>query len=515
MKRTPSSIQDYLEIVQRRGWWLAVPTAAIALGVFFGSLWLPRQYRSEATIMIEPPKVSASYVQPTIATDITDRLQSIRQEILSRSRIRKLISDFGLYGTTPGQLASDAVVEQMRRNIDVEIVNNPMAADRTKTVAAFRISYAGSDPALVQKVTRNIASLFIEEHLKVREQESEGTTSFLDDQLEKMRQSLQEQEKQIEGFKAKHAGELPEQEAANFQLLGQMQSTVQTNSDAITRAQQQRSYLAAVLENMQSNTAPDPVRSPLQQQLDVKNAELLHAEQKYKANHPDIRKLKDEIAAIKAQLDAQKADGGDGRAKSGAAQTQVEIAGLDKEITSRSARQKQIERTIQEMESRMGQLPQVEQQLAGLTRDYETSKTSYETLLSKRNNSSVAAEMERRAEGEQFRILDPASYPDRPAKPNLMQIDIVGLLAGLFVGCALALLAELSDTSLNSPKDLLQCAGVPVLGCMPHMKNDAERKRDAIRRWTISAAMTATAAGAVLLAYWQKASIMSGFGWKF
>lgn len=466
--------------------------------------------------MIEPPKVPANYVQPTIATDITDRLQAIRQEILSRSRIRKIISDFGLYQTPVGQMASDAVVERMRRDISVEIVNNQMSADRSKSVAAFRISFIGSDPVLVQKITRNIASLFIEEHLKDREQESEGTTDFLEGQLEKMRESLQSQEKQIESFKSSHSGELPEQQVANFQLLGQMQSTLQTNSDAITRAQQQRAYLATVLDSIKSTATPQNMKSAVQLQLDAKNAELLHAEQKYKSNHPDILKLKDEIAALKSQVAAEQAsNGGSGSGQNNTAQVQVEIKELDKEIAKRTARQGEVERSIQRMEARMGQLPQVEQQLAELSRDYETSKTSYEAMLAKRNNSSVAAEMERRAQGEQFRILDPASYSDHPFKPNLMQIDLVGLLAGLFVGCGLALLVELSDSTISRPKDLIDCTGLPVLGCLPHVMNDRERKHMAMRRWAVTAATITMVAGTLLLTYWQRGSIATGFGWKF
>jgi hypothetical protein len=156
----------------------------------------------------------------------------------------------------------------------------------------------------------------------------------------------------------------------------------------------------------------------------------------------------------------------------------------------------------------------VEQQLAELTRDYETSKISYQGLLSKRNNSSVAAEMERRAQGEQFRILDPASYPDKPFKPNLGQIDMVGLLAGLFVGCGLALLVELADSTMNSERDLAYCTGVPVLACIPHVKDKKEERQAMLRRWLMVAATAATLVLTVLLAYLQRGAIVTGLGWK-
>jgi len=515
MKKTPTGLQDYLDIARRRVWWLVLPSVLITLGVFFGSLKLPRVYESEATIMIEPQKVPSNYVQPTISVDITDRIQNIRQEILSLTRLRKIISDLGLYDSVPGKTVPDEVVEQMRKDISVDVVPSLMGTDRTRSVTAFRIAYVGANPVLTQKVTRNLASLFVEENLKNREQESEGTTDFLDGQLEKMRQSLQEQEKRLETFKAAHAGELPEQQSSGFQMIGQMQTVLQSNADAITRVQQQKAYLSSVLEGIRMNQTPQNMKSALQIQLDMKSAELLHAEQKYQPNHPDIRKLNSEIAALKSEVEAEKSSSVDGKSLATADQVQVQMAELDKEIALRTKRQSELERNIQEMQSRIGRLPQVEQQLAELTRDYQTSKASYDTMLGKRDNSSVAAEMERRAQGEQFRILDPASFPDKPLKPNLLQIDILGLLAGLFGSLGLALVAELADNTMNTDRDLAHCSGLPVLACLSYVRDEGELRRAKLRRGLISAATLATVLVTVFLVYMQCGAIATGFGWKF
>jgi len=516
MKRTPSSLQDYIEIAGRRMWWLLLPMVFISLAVFFGSLWLPRSYRSEATIMIEPQKVPANYVQPTISEDVTDRLQAIRQEILSRARLRKIIAEFNLYNSAKGKMAGDEVVELMRHDISVEVVTNQLNTDRAKSVAAFKIAYSGANPVLVQKVTRNLASLFIEENLKDREQESEGTTDFLDGQLEKLRQSLQEQEKRIQTFKSAHAGELPEQQMPSLQMLGQLQSVVQANSDAITRAQQQRSYLASVIESMKMISTPQSMKSSMQLQYDNKNTELLNAEQKYKPTHPDILRLKAEMAALKVEIDSDKSKSlSDGHGQATSDQIQVEIDGLDKEVLKRTARQSQLEKEIQQLQGRMSALPQVEQQLAELSRDYDTSRTSYQALLSKRNNSSVAAEMERRAQGEQFRILDPASYPEKPFKPNLTQIDILGLLVGVFVGCGLAMLVELTDSALHSERDLTHSISIPVLASLPYVLDPKEKRQAMKRRWFITAATFGSILMTVLLAYVERSAIATGLGWRF
>jgi polysaccharide chain length determinant protein (PEP-CTERM system associated) len=516
MKRAASSVQDYVDIARRRIWWLVLPIALVTITAFFGSLRLPRTYVSEATIMIEPQKVPSNYVQPTISEDVGDRLQAIRQEILSRSRLRKIITEFNLYNSFNGSMAGDEVIEMMRRDISVEVVTNQLNTDRSKSVAAFKIGYSGRNPVLVQKVTRNLASLFIEENLKDREQESEGTTDFLDDQLEKLRTSLQDQEKRIQTFKTAHAGELPEQQVPTLQMLGQMQSVLQANSDAITRAQQQRSYMASVLESMNMINTPQSMKSALQLEYDNKTSELLAAEQKYNPTHPDIRRLKAEIAAVKEKMDSEKGKNwGDGRSQATPDQIQVELDGLDKEIVKRSARQSQLEANIQKLQTQMGALPRVEQQLAELSRDYDTSRTSYQALLAKRNNSSVAAEMERRAQGEQFRILDPASYPDKPSKPNLLQLDILGLLVGVFTGCGLAMLVEMSDNTLHSERDFTQVIPVPVLANLPFLLDPHEKRRSSIRRWMIAAGTCVSFLGVMLLAYFQRSAIATGFGWRF
>ena len=314
-KRTPSSLSDYWEVALRRCWWVLVPAVLISVGTFFGSLWLPRSYRSEATIMVEPQKVPSNYVQSTISADVGDRLQNIREEILSRTRLYKVITEFNLYGASRRAMSTDDMVEEMRNNIAVEIVNDPKNSDRSRTVAAFKISYTGRTPSLVQQVTRKLTSLFIEENLRKREQDAEGTTDFLEGELEKMRQSLQEQEIRIQTFKSAHAGELPEQQVPTLQMLGQFQSVLQANSDAITRAMQQKNFLDLVLESMQAASTPQNMKSVLQLQYDAKSAELISAQQRYKGDHPDIIRLLAELKALKGQLAAEDKNWtGDGRA---------------------------------------------------------------------------------------------------------------------------------------------------------------------------------------------------------
>src|SRR5712671_1361993 len=190
-RRPPTDLTDYWEIFLRRWRWIVIPAVAIALAVFMVTLRLPKLYKSETLILVDPQKEPADYVKATISGDVTDRLQTISQEILSRTRLQKIIDQFGLYKEQKNLVQED-IVELMRKDITLDIVTDPRARPGTG-VGGFKIAYSGSTPALAQQVTRQIASLFIEENLKVREQQAEGTNEFIESELNKARETLQAQ----------------------------------------------------------------------------------------------------------------------------------------------------------------------------------------------------------------------------------------------------------------------------------------------------------------------------------
>jgi uncharacterized protein involved in exopolysaccharide biosynthesis len=243
---------------------------------------------------------------------------------------------------------------------------------------------------------------------------------------------------------------------------------------------------------------------------------LISAQQRYTPNHPDIIRLQAELKSLKAQLAAEdKTWTGGGRGSSTPAEMHAEMEGLTSEIAKRNARQVQLEKQVQLLQTHMAALPRVEQQLAELMRDYDTTRTSYQTMLSKRNYSNVAAEMERRAKGEQFRILDPASYPEKPFKPNLLQINFLGVLVGFFVGAALALLMEVTDETLYNDKDVIFSTSLPILAAIPWVANAREQRLETWRKRSMALAICLTTAVVLAAGYFLRSSIMTGFGWRF
>ena len=506
--RPPTDFSDLWEMVLRRRWWILVPTLLIGASTVALVSKLPKTYRSETLILVDPQKVPPDFVKATVTTDVNSRLQIISQEILSRTHLQRIIDEFGLYRDesktdkamrwllNQGSRTQEEIINEMRKDIAVEIVADDQAQhDTHRALGAFRISYEGENPALVQQVTREIASLFIDENEKVREQQAEGTTHFIDDELEAARKDLDDQQRRVRDFKASHMGSLPEQSTANLQYLSQLQTSLQVNSEALARAEEEGTYqksLLAVVErqisdNKTGGIAAPQIESQVQTQLELKREELRIAQQKYRPQHPDVIQLKEEVSALEKLAAEPIKNSSSTRVASGAtavattdqlvpAQIRGQIAELSDEVKRRSAQQAAIEGEIKQLQSREQSMPTVEEQMSELDRDYQTSKLNYDSLLEKKNASAMAAEMERRAEGEQFRVLDPASFPEKPFKPNVEQLALVGVFGGVFVGCGLAMFMELKDKSINSAKDASFYLTQPVLASLPLLGDSVSPK---------------------------------------
>lgn len=452
-RRPPSDIDDFLGILRRQWQWMLVPFAVISFSTFVISVKLPRYYKSESVILVDPQKLPPEIVK-SAGDNVAGRLQVIMQQVLSRTQLEKIIAQFGLYKDR--KLSREDAVEEMRKDVDTDIIDGSVRAN-DKNVSAFRVSYMGRNPEEAQNVTRQLASLFIEENLKVREQVAEGTHEFVDTELQRAREELAKQEEQIRVFKSKYAGMLPEQQQSNMQVIGQLQQMLQTNSEALSRAQQSKQYLLSLAEA----TKTEPVTAnPQAARIQALKAELVEARQKYTDNHPDVIRLQAELKALQSEgaSDAQ---------STSTPQIASQIKAADEEIKNRTQRNNEIEAKIRQLQSRIEVLPAVEQQYSSLARDYEVSKANYQSLLQKKNVSSMQVEMERNAKGENFRILDPASFPEKPSKPNLLQLNGMGIAFGLALGGAFAFFREMKDPSIHNAKDLQFYVPLRVLGTMP------------------------------------------------
>jgi len=493
-RRFPGDLSDFWEIFLRRCWWFVIPPLVISSATLGVLLTLPKTYRSETTILVEPQKVPSDYVKATVTIDVNDRLQTITQEVLSRTRLQKIIEQFGLYRTRSRldrilkflsprlQDTEEDRIETMRKDITLEpaqtIVNQEVPG-REHELAAFKIAYQGQEPALAQQVTRQLASLFIEENLKAREQQAEGTNEFIDSELEKARQALVVQEKRLKDFKAQHMGALPEEQTTNLQLMGQFQGLLQSNADAIARAQDQKAYYQSLLDAL-GKRGPGQARPFVQNTLETRREELALAQEKNKPDHPDVVRLRGEVAALEKLLketSKTQEETTPTAALDGPDQIHSQMLALDQEVERRTKRQAEIENKIKQVQARVEILPAVEEQLSEITRDYTISKAEYQSLLEKKNASAMAAEMERGAKGEQFRILDAASYPQKPYKEDIAKLGLFGCFGGILCGCALGLFMELKDKTIKNDRDMAFYVSSPMLASLPELATSTSNGR--------------------------------------
>ena len=473
-RKPPANIQEYGDMIQRRKWWIIIPIVGITLVVFAVSLVLPKRYRSETLILVEPQKIPEEYVHATVTTDVTDRLQTISEEVMSRTRLQTIIDDLHLYPNLQGKESKEDIVATMRKDIDVDVISN--AHPEKHSVGAFKIAYIGSSPELAQKVTNEIADLFIQENLKVRDQQAQGTNQFIGNELNKARQTLAVQEEKIRQFKATHLGSLPEQSASNLQLISQYQSLAQANSEAIDRANQQRVYLQSML-NMsgvgKGGAGAAAPLTPLQIELQKARQDLSAARQKYTESHPDVVRLKSEVETLEEEVKNQpqsaraEAAAGSPAGPNMVQQLQSQLVAIEQEIKARAERQRVLESQLAALQGRVESLPAVESQFADQSRDYESTQKNYQSLVEKQAASAMAAELERHDESEQFRVLDPAGLPSKPYSPNLKIINGAGLLGSILIGLLLAFSMELRDPTIHDADDMMQYLSIPLLTTVP------------------------------------------------
>jgi len=473
------------------------------LCLFFGWLivvgvsWvLPTKYQSETLILVEQQKVPEHYVEPNIAVDLQQRLQSMSEQILSRTRLMGIIDKFHLYGLDPSHPIVQGTVERMRKDISIDLVRA-----NSDQITAFKVSYSADSPVVAQQVTAELTSLFIEENLHNRQQMSEDTTNFLETQLDGARKNLEQQELRLREFKSKYLGQLPEQTAGNVQILSGLQNRLQNANDALNQGEQQKLYLQSLLTQyraMRQSGSGDSVKSSQSvtssstaTQLQQLKSQLAELKAKYTAKHPDVVRLEQEIAELEkpsapaGQLQGEKvppssetAAGTSDEIQAGAPMLQVasQLKATELEVANRKAEIKSIEADIDSYQMKLNLAPAREQELAAITRDHEQSRAYYESLLAKRNQSEMATNLEKRQQGEQFRMIDPPSLPQRPYFPNRPLFSAAGVVFGLFLGIGSIVLREFVSPKIYGEEELAAVVTNSSLVLVPAVRTPSETR---------------------------------------
>ena len=465
------SVIDYLEIAWRRRWVIIVPFLIVMSITIAISYALPKIYKARTTILVIPQKVPDSFIKPTVTMNPSEYLNVISQEIMSRTRLEKIIHELSLFPELINKVPMENLVATMRNNIELDVRSN-----RNRSVSSFTISYLGKDPQTITLTTNRLASLFIEENLKSREQQAKKTTEFLSNELKKLKGTLGEQEKVISEFKQRYLGSLPEQRDANLRMLDQLILQRQRITDELNDTENRKILIQQQL--LQSDNLPlspigeEPGRfsvGSLKSRINETKRRITKLQNRYTDNHPDVISAKAELQKLLLQsnsvnenIETQKE-----AVPSSGNEIDRQLLAFDLEIKTLKNEDRTIKEKIAKYQSRVEMAPKLEQQLASLTRDYKNTKTAYAELMKKRLEAEQAEKLEINQQGEQFKVLDPAKVPLKPFKPDRLKILLMGFILSLGLGGGLVFLLEYFDQSFYSVKDLESYLELPVLASIP------------------------------------------------
>lgn len=500
------TFEDYAAILRRGRWLILIPALLGAVAGYALSLCLPKKYTSHTTILVEQPTVPDSYVKPVVSEDLNQRLASMQEQILSRTRLQHLVEQFGLYKTgveqapmkalvkrplhktDGGQAAMEDLVEQLRKSIKVTPLS-PMAGTGSQELPGFDVDVTVEEARLAQQICAEITSMFMEQNLRLRQQQAEETTQFLGKQLDDAKAKLDEQDAKLAAFQSRYIGELPEDEKTNLTLLTGMTPQLEAATQALNQAQQDKafteSFLNQQLATWQSSRGGQNSQTLEQQLKDLQN-QLLSKQGHYTEDHPDVVKLKNDIALVQkkladasTQVHAQPNEQQVRVATNEPAEIQqlrARLHQVDLTIMQRAREQAELQRQIKILQGRIQSSPMIQQEFKALTRDHQTALDFYNDLLKKRNESQMATELERRQQGEQFRVLDPPNLPERPSFPKPPLFALGGLGSGLALGLGLVRLTEWRDKSIRTKRDIEIYLRVPALALIPLSGPSREKK---------------------------------------
>jgi len=485
--------QDFIEIFARRKWLILYSIIVITFGAVVYCVLAPDRYMATTKLLIIPPAVSQSLVRSTMNYNVQERLEALREQVLSRARLLQVIEQIGLFREQKFSLTPEELAWRLEKNIEIHV---------PKQGNTFTLSFVHEDPKVAMLTSSKLASFFVSENIRLREQESVETSQFLDEELRQTKRHLEEQEERIKEYKLQHLGELPQQMDANLSQLSRLQMQEKTASEAIMRAEDRRVLLESEIAKLQGNT--QGVEDPVDALLDAwekKQKQLQDLSTKYTESYPTVVQLRSEIKQLEERILAMENGGrleGDElpgtesfrnlpirrkkRRSSDVGRLERQLDSLALEISTLEREKQATKKDILAIESKVARLPQREQELIALTRDYDNLQRSYDDLLKRKLQAGVTQNLEEKQKGERFQILDPAALPTKPFEPDRLKILGLAFLGSLALGIGGTLGREILDPTLRTSKEFKYFFDLPILASIPIVQDEESTRGKKARR---------------------------------
>jgi polysaccharide biosynthesis transport protein len=503
------NVKGYARIVTRH-WWQIVVGACFCLLVLTVTIArIPNEFEATTTILVDPQQVPEKYVSAAVNSDPGERLSTLTQQVLSRTRLQDIIQRVGLYSELKKAVPEEELVQQMRDHIHIQVKQGSGAQ-----LSTFTITFQGGKPTVVAAVANELASSFIRWNVDNREQQVEGTQAFLSAELQRAKLNLEEQEDKLRVFKMSHLGETPDQTTSNLEAVTTLRSALQGNIDTCNRLEQERLLLTRLPQSAVPNGAPEVTltkRGRLEAEKRQVESELRRLRETYSDKYPDVVKSERRLQEVTAELSSVPEDfvTDNSGSSSEASTTSVRLEIIDKDLKRLKIEQSRIQGQMSAYQAKADAAPLREQQLVELNRNYDVSKQHYQALLDKSFNIEMAVSLEQKQKGERFTVLDPAQVPERPVKPRRKMLLCVALLVSLVLPCFVVVGRDMLNSTIKTDVELKSLIPnrVRILGQIPRIEAISDRRR------RVRLGLVAVLASILLCAYsawlvWQMRALL-------
>lgn len=494
-------IDKYTELVVKHRWLIIIPFCLCMVAGIAAVIVLPRTYESKTLILIEPQRVPSRFVESIVdSDDISQRVNTLREQIMSRTNLEAITEKFKIFDKPEHKnMFTEDKLKILRKRIIIGVSGG-------RRQRAFSVAYRDGNPERAMKIAGALTSSFIDINLKVRETKAVGTSQFLEGQLKEMEENLLEVENALKDYRREYMGELPEQLSTNLRMLERIHTTLNTRQEGLRDARNRLAQLESDLEGrlLQLRTQAEnrgqgaPSQNGLRNtgadlsvQLEQLKNQLAGLLAKYTERHPDVVRMKKMVADMEKEIEKQMKSGmEEPESGSEAGPVSLEYRFMRRQLVEEADRQRMgirreisdIERDIAELREEAGEYqekinntPKREQELISLRRNYENIKDSYNSMYDRKLEADIAVSMERKAKGEQFRVVDSAKLPQKPVSPNMKLIFMACTGLGLGIGLGIIFLMDFFDTSYRRPDEIEEEMGLPVIGSVQRVLHPKDR----------------------------------------